>query len=62
MMLGLLIYILLIHTLNNCLRSHLLNYLSAVILKIILVYFSVHVKNQLRCFAAVTFACELIFM
>ena len=51
MVLGLLIYVLLKHCLQNCS----LRYLAAINLHIALVQFSVYVKNLLCCLVTVTF-------
>ena len=62
MVLGLLIYVLLIHCLHSCLWSHFLCYLATVILQIALVYISVYAKNQLCCLATVTFVKQTFYV
>ena len=57
--LGLFVFVLFMQCLHNCLWSRLLRYLPTAILQMPLVYFSVYVKNQLRCSATVTFAKEI---
>ena len=56
MVLGLLVYVILIHWLHNCLSSRLLlRYLATAILQIVLVHVLLYVKDQLCCLGTVTF-------